>query len=57
MIRQRLPQQLCGAALNQFEQVAQPIHDKISVISKSILQLQTARDHLLPKLMNGEVEV
>lgn len=43
--------------LNQFEQVAQPIHDKISVISKSILQLQTARDHLLPKLMNGEVEV
>ena len=43
--------------LNQFEQVAQPIHDKISVISKSILQLQTARDHLLPKLMSGEVEV
>ena len=43
--------------LNQFEQVAQPIHDKISVISKSILQLQTARDNLLPKLMNGEVEV
>ena len=43
--------------LNQFEQVAQPIHDKISVISKSILQLQTARDCLLPKLMNGEVEV
>ena len=43
--------------LNQFEQVAQPIHDKISVISKSILQLQTARDRLLPKLMNGEVEV
>ena len=43
--------------LNQFEQVAQPIHDKISVISKSILQLQTARDHLLPKLMSGKVEV
>ena len=43
--------------LNQFEQVAQPIHDKISVISKSILQLQTARDRLLPKLMSGEVEV
>ena len=43
--------------LNQFEQVAQPIHDKISVISKSILQLQTARNRLLPKLMSGEVKV
>ena len=41
--------------LSQFEQVAQPIHDKISVISKSILQLQTARDHLLPRLMSGEL--
>ena len=43
--------------LNQFEQVAQPIHDKISVISKCIMQLQTARDRLLPKLMSGKVEV
>ena len=43
--------------LNQFEQVAQPIHDKISVISKSILQLQTVRDRLLPKLMSGEIEL
>ena len=43
--------------LNQFEQVAQPIHDKISVISKCIMQLQTARDCLLPKLMSGKVEV
>ena len=43
--------------LNQFEQIAQPLHDKINVISKSIMQLQTARDCLLPKLMSGEVEV
>lgn len=43
--------------LNQFEQVAQPMHDKISVISKSILQLQTVRDRLLPKLMSGEIEL
>ena len=28
--------------LDQFEQVAQPMHDKISAISKSIMQLQTA---------------
>ena len=43
--------------LDQFEQVAQPMHDKISAISKSIMQLQTARDSLLPKLMSREVEV
>ena len=43
--------------LDQFEQVAQPIHDKISTISKSIMQLQTARDSLLPKLMSREVGV
>lgn len=43
--------------LNQFEQVAKLLHDKISVISKSSMQLQTARDRLLPKLMSGEVEV
>lgn len=43
--------------LDQFEQVAQPIHDKISIISNSIIQLQTARDCLLPKLMSGEMEV
>ena len=42
--------------LDQFEQVAQPMHDKISAISKSIMQLQTARDSLLPKLMSREVE-
>ena len=33
------------------------MHDKISAISKSIMQLQTARDSLLPKLMSREVEV
>ena len=43
--------------LDQFEQMAQPIHDKISAISKNIMQLQTARDSLLPKLMSREVEV
>lgn len=43
--------------LDQFEQMAQPMHDKISAISKSIMQLQTARDSLLPKLMSREVEV
>ena len=43
--------------LDQFEQVAQPIHDKISIISKCIMQLQTARDRLLPKLINKETAI
>lgn len=43
--------------LNQFEQVAQPIHDKISILSKSIIQSQTARNHLLPVLLNGKLFV
>ena len=40
----------------QFEALAQPIHDLISKINKSILSLQNARDLLLAKLMNGEME-
>ena len=43
--------------LDQFEQIAQPLHDEISVVSKSIMQLQTARECLLPKLMSGEPEI
>jgi len=34
-----------------------PIFEKILVLSKSILKAQQARDRLLPKLMNGELEV
>lgn len=41
----------------EFEMLAQPIHDKISVANAEIRHLQNARDRLLPKLMSGEVEV
>ena len=40
-----------------FEQQAQPIHDKITSLSNQITLLCEARDALLPKLMNGEIEV
>ena len=39
-----------------FERQAQPIHDQITTLSKQIVLLQEARDKLLPKLMNGEME-
>lgn len=41
----------------EFEMLAQPIHDKISVANAEIRHLQNARDRLLPKLMSGDVEV
>lgn len=41
----------------EFEMLAQPIHDKISVANAEIRHLQNARDRLLPKLMSGEIEV
>ena len=40
-----------------FEVLAQAIHDKITAQNKQIIELQTARDRLLPKLMSGEIEV
>lgn len=45
------------ALRNAFEQQAQPIHDKITSLSNQITLLCEARDALLPKLMNGEIEV
>lgn len=39
-----------------FEALAQAIHDKIAAQNKQIIALQTSRDRLLPKLMNGEIE-
>lgn len=41
----------------EFEVLAQPIHDKIGVANAEVGHLQSARDRLLPKLMNGEIEV
>lgn len=41
----------------EFEALAQLIHDKIGAANAEIGHLQNARDRLLPKLMSGEVEV
>lgn len=43
--------------MNAFERQAQELHDIIAVKTKQISSLREARDRLLPKLMNGEIEV
>lgn len=40
-----------------FEKYTQAIHDRIIVCSEQLKLLKQARDRLLPKLMNGEIEV
>lgn len=43
--------------VEKFENVAEPIFEKICKLSKQMQQAKQARDLLLPKLMSGEVEV
>ena len=43
--------------LNSFQQNVHKIIDKVRCLSKQIRHLTEARDRLLPKLMNGEIEV
>jgi len=43
--------------LNQFHRIAEPMYRKIEILEKQICQAKEARDRLLPKLMNGEIEV
>ena len=43
--------------LAQFDNIVQVYFKKISILCKQNEQLQQARDRLLPKLMNGELEV
>ncbi len=43
--------------IDKFNDLVEPYLDKISDLRKQILILKEARDHLLPKLMSGEVEV
>lgn len=55
---QKLPILVADEMIRQaFEQQIQPMHDKITALSKQIVLLCEARDNLLPKLMNGEIEV
>lgn len=43
--------------LLKFEQIVKSIFDKKIVLNRDILVATQARDRLLPKLMNGEIEV
>ena len=43
--------------ITSFETLASAIHNKITVLVEQIDRLTFARDRLLPKLMNGELEV
>lgn len=45
------------ALIQMFEKTVNPMLNKITVLNKSILSLSQARDRLLSKLMNGEIEV
>ena len=42
---------------NAFYEWCEPVFRKIENLSRNIVLLQEARDSLLPKLMNGEIEV
>ena len=44
-------------ALSKFQNIIKPIFEKVLATQREIKQLETLRDTLLPKLMNGEIEV
>ncbi|MCR5764856.1 MAG: restriction endonuclease subunit S [Treponema sp.] len=41
--------------LSKFQNIIKPIFEKVLVTQREIKQLETLRDTLLPKLMNGEI--
>lgn len=43
--------------VKRYNEFCKPIFDNILALSKEILVSKKARDHLLPKLMSGEIEV
>ncbi len=43
--------------MDKYEEIIKPYFDKMNTLAKQVLQLQSARDKLLPKLMNQEIEV
>lgn len=43
--------------IEAFDNIATNIDEKIAILDSQISLLTQARDHLLPKLMNGEIEV
>jgi type I restriction enzyme S subunit len=47
----------CDNLANEFNNVAKSIDQQITNADRQIILLQQARDKLLPKLMNGDIEV
>ena len=45
------------ALIRKFDNVVQPIIEKILIANKAIYELSQARDRLLPRLMSGDIEV
>jgi type I restriction enzyme S subunit len=43
--------------IEKYNQFCKPLFEKILCLSKAIIMTEQARDRLLPKLMNGEIEV
>ncbi|MGN0867528.1 MAG: restriction endonuclease subunit S, partial [Oligosphaeraceae bacterium] len=43
--------------LDAFSKIVHPLIQQMEVLTKSIAKFQESRDRLLPKLMNGEIEV
>ena len=43
--------------LNKFNELSEAIQKQIEVFKNTIAHATEARDRLLPKLMNGEIEV
>lgn len=43
--------------LSKFQNIIKPIFEKVLATQREIKQLETLRDTLLPKLMNGEIEM
>lgn len=47
----------CDSLMEKFRTAAEPMFSKIGKLEMQIIMLAEARDRLLPKLMNGEIEV
>ena len=47
----------CDVILSAFKLLVNPIFEKMMVLLTANIKLTEARDRLLPKLMNGEIEV
>lgn len=43
--------------LSKFQNIIKPIFEKVLATQREIKQLETLRDTLLPKLMNGEIKI